>query len=198
MTGSATVVFVSTPFPTLSLPFEMAGHQLYDMMHSLLQSIAAGAVSGSPGSGGPNLQLSPQMMQPMSLAPPTNPQTMPFAPFSMIPYGGLANFGKSMSLMPYGGLPNFGNATSGALMPHGSEQHAVFIARASAGTRSRCSCYDSCRRSPDQPTFHGRLPPVPLPQIPFLPQATPPLTLPHQPSPGTRRSLAKRHGHSQD
>ena len=117
MAESATVVFVSTPFPTLSLPFEMAGHQLYDMMHSLLQSIAAGTVSGSPGSGGPNLQLSPQMMQPMSLAPPTNPQTMPFAPFSMMPYGGLPNFGNPMSLMPYGGLPNFGNATSGALMP---------------------------------------------------------------------------------
>ena len=80
----------------------MAGHQLYDMMHSLLQSIAAGTVSGSPGSGGPNLQLSPQMMQPMSLVPSTNPQTTPFAPFSM---------------MPYGGLPNFGNTTSGALMP---------------------------------------------------------------------------------
>ena len=87
------------------------------MMHSLLQSIAAGAVSGSPGSGGPNLQLLPQMMQPMSLAPPTNPQTMPFAPFSMMPYGGLPNFGNPMSLMPYGGLANFGNATSGALMP---------------------------------------------------------------------------------
>ena len=54
MTESATVVFVSTPFPTLSIPFEMAGRQLYDMMHSLLQSIAAGTVSGSPGNGGPN------------------------------------------------------------------------------------------------------------------------------------------------
>ena len=37
---------VSSPlFPTLSLPCKMAGHQLYDMMHSLLQSIAAGTVS---------------------------------------------------------------------------------------------------------------------------------------------------------
>ena len=95
----------------------MAGHQLYDMMHSLLQSIATGTVSGSPGSGGPNLQLSPQMMQPMNLVPSPNPQTTPFAPFSMMPYGGLPNFGNPMSLMVYGGLPNFGNATSGALMP---------------------------------------------------------------------------------
>ena len=87
------------------------------MMHSLLQSIATGTVSGSPGSGGPNLQLSPQMMQPMNLVPSPNPQTTPFAPFSMMPYGGLPNFGNPMSLMPYGGLPNFGNATSGALMP---------------------------------------------------------------------------------
>ena len=78
---------VSTPlFPTLSLLCEMAGHQLYDMMHSLLQSIAAGTVSGSPSSGGPNLQLSPQMMQPMNLVPSPNPQTTPFAPFSMMPY----------------------------------------------------------------------------------------------------------------
>ena len=85
---------VSTPlFPTLSLPCKMAGHQLYDMMHSPLQSIAASTVSGSPGSGGPNLQLSPQMMQPMSLAPSPNPQTTPFAPFSMMPDGGLPNFG---------------------------------------------------------------------------------------------------------
>ena len=76
----------------------MAGHQLYDMMHSLLQSIAAGTVSGSPGSGGPNLQLSPQMM-PMNLVPSPNPQTTPFAPFSMMPYGGLPNFGNPMSLI---------------------------------------------------------------------------------------------------
>ena len=68
---------VSTPlFPALSLPFEMAGHQLHDMMHSLLQSIAT--VSGSPGSGGPNLQLSPQMMQPMKLVPsPSHPRRPP-------------------------------------------------------------------------------------------------------------------------
>ena len=56
-------------------------------------------------------------MQPMSLVPSPNPQTTPFAPFSMMPYGGLPNFGNPMSVMPYGGLPNFGNATSGALMP---------------------------------------------------------------------------------
>ena len=93
---------VSTPlFPTLSLPCEMAGHQLYDMMHSLLQSIAAGTVSGSPGSGGPTLQLSPQMMQPMSL---TFTQPTDHALCTVL------------SVMPYGGRPNFGNAT-GALMP---------------------------------------------------------------------------------
>ena len=103
---------VSTPlFPTLSLPCEMAGHQLY------LQTIAAGTVSGSPGSGGPNLQLWPQMMQPMSLVPSPNSQPTPFAPFCMMPYGGLPNFGNPMSVMPYGGLPNFGNATAGSLMP---------------------------------------------------------------------------------
>ena len=68
---------------------------------------------------------------------------------------------------------------------HGSEQHAIFIARASAGTRSRCSCY--------QPTSHAHSPPVPLPQIPFPSQTTPPLTLPHQSSPWTRQVATATH-----
>ena len=64
MTESSRSCFCFHPFPTLSLPFEMAGHQLYDMMHSLLlQSIATSTMSGTPGSAGPNLQLSPQMLR---------------------------------------------------------------------------------------------------------------------------------------
>ena len=56
----------------------MAGHQLYDMMHSRLQSIATGTMSGTPGSAGPNLQLSPQMMQPTSPVPSPSQRPRPW------------------------------------------------------------------------------------------------------------------------
>ena len=105
------------PFPTFSLPCEMAGHQLYDMMHSLLHNIATGTASGSPGNCGPNLQLSSQMTQPMNLVPSPNSQTASFTPFPMMPYGGLSNFGNPMAMMPYGGPPNYGNLAPGTIMP---------------------------------------------------------------------------------
>ena len=111
------VVVLFHPFPTFSLPCEMAGHQLYDMMHSLLHNIATGTASGSPGNCGPNLQLSSQMTQPMNLVPSPNSQTASFTPFPMMPYGGLSNFGNPMAMMPYGGPLNYGNLAPGTIMP---------------------------------------------------------------------------------
>ena len=139
----------------------MAGHQLYDMMHSRLRSIATGTMSGTPGSAGPNLQLSPQMMQPTS-SPSSKPTTL--VPFSMVPYGDLPNFGNPMSMLPHGGLPNFGNATSGTLMPFTAQSNMTSSlpepqsARAAAAAATTPAAASSTNPTPTdtQPPPHYR------------------------------------------
>ena len=141
----------------------MAGHQLYDMMHSRLQSIATGTMSGTPGSAGPNLQLSPQMMQPTSPVPSPSPKATTLVPFSMVPYGDLPNFGNPMSMLPHGGLPNFGNVTSGTLMPFTAQSSMTSLpepqsARAAAAAATTPAAASSTNPTPTdtQPPPHYR------------------------------------------
>ena len=120
----------------------MAGHQLYDMTHSLLQSIAAGAMSGIPDDAA------------------HEPNT--FALFTGHDLGTVfhdALWWPSELWQPDvhdvlwrpSELWKCDIQHPDAL--HGSEQHDIFVARASVGPRRRRSC-DSYSRFLDQPDSH--------------------------------------------